>query len=502
MKTLYHEDIIIFLSIESLEEILSVFKNIGGIKGRFHKFISFKNKSNISFFFNSSDYLFLKKEPGKIIDEKYKLLTNNKADDKNIHENNTSEDKNIFEKQTNIDIEPRESFEKGEEKILEAISLENKQNNAKDINDCRPHISKNKNVENEEYNNNLKKVENKNVENEEDNNNLKKTENKNVDKISNLKYTNDEYEMIIEEVYKHLYKNETYTPMSEKKKMVVELIIETIIYGNKIKLNIYKLNLFISIVIMTLYQIMENLGVKEKKKKKTINYFITLLKKNIQYNNSPEQNKKIKDTQNNTSSEVNINTQNEKHITIQNQEKDNNNNVKNNNTIIKNDNKDIIKIKKTTIKNDKRKQSSNTSMNLIDTKEENILINSTNEVKINEEKETKNDIIFFNYEEAKYIIKYMFENIFSIYNILEYMFLFPSYPVHLCFTNYCSFVSPPDPLSLKDEIKEDEQRNEDNTFSTNAYISQVLHIPLYVLDKFYNNLNDLQEKIDNALTLM
>lgn len=93
-------------------------------------------------------------------------------------------------------------------------------------------------------------------------------------------------------------------------------------------------------------------------------------------------------------------------------------------------------------------------MNLIDTKEENILINSTNEVKINEEKETKNDIIFFNYEEAKYIIKYMFENIFSIYNILEYMFLFPSYPVHLCFTNYCSFVSPPDPLSLKDEIKE------------------------------------------------
>ncbi|CDO64675.1 conserved Plasmodium protein, unknown function [Plasmodium reichenowi] len=485
MKTLYHEDIIIFLSIESLEEILSVFKNIGGIKGRFHKFISFKNKSDISFFFNSRDYLFLKKEPGKIIDEKYKLLTNNKVDDKNIHENNTFEDKNICEKQTNIDVEPRGPFEKGEEKILEAISLENKQNNAKDINDCRLHISKNKNVENEE-----------------DNNNLKKTENKNDSKISNLKYTYDEYEMIIEEVYKHLYKNETYTPMSEKNKMVIELIIETIIYGNKIKLNIYKLNLFISIVIMTLYQIMENLGVKEKKKKKTINYFITLLKKNIQYNNSPEQNKKIKDTQNNTRSEVNINTHNEKHITIPNQEKDNDNNVKNNNTIIKNDNKDIIKIKKNTIKNDKRKQSSNTSMNLKDTKEDNILINSTNEVKINEEKETKNDIIFFNYEEAKYIIKYMFENIFSIYNILEYMFLFPSYPVHLCFTNYCSFVSPPEPLSLKDEIKEDEQRNEDNKFSTNAYISHVLHIPLYVLDKFYNNLNDLQEKIDNALTLM
>ncbi|KNC36734.1 hypothetical protein PFLG_01740, partial [Plasmodium falciparum RAJ116] len=57
-----------------------------------------------------------------------------------------------------------------------------------------------------------------------------------------------------------------------------------------------------------------------------------------------------------------------------------------------------------------------------------------------------------------------------------------------------------DYLFLKKEP--DEQRNEDNTFSTNAYISQVLHIPLYVLDKFYNNLNDLQEKIDNALTLM
>lgn len=121
-------------------------------------------------------------------------------------------------------------------------------------------------------------MENKNVENEEDNNNLKKTENKNVDKISNLKYTNDEYEMIIEEVYKHLYKNETYTPMSEKKKMVVELIIETIIYGNKIKLNIYKLNLFISIVIMTLYQIMENLGVKEKKKKKNYKLFYNFIK--------------------------------------------------------------------------------------------------------------------------------------------------------------------------------------------------------------------------------
>ncbi|SPJ10655.1 conserved Plasmodium protein, unknown function [Plasmodium sp. DRC-Itaito] len=490
MKTLYHEDIIIFLSIENLEEILSVFQNIAGIKGCFHKFISFKNKSNISFFFNSSDYLFLKKESGKTVEEKYKLLTNKNRDDKNIYENNTFEDKNICEKQTtNIDIEPKGSFEKGEEKMLEAISLENKQNNAKDINNCMSHISKNKNVENEE-----------------DNNNLKKVKKKNDKKISNLKYTNDEYEMIIEEIYKHLYKNETYTPMSEKKKMVVELIIETIIYGNKIKLNIYKLNLFISIVIMTLYQIMENLSVnekkQEKKKKKTINYFITLLKKNIQYNNLPEQNTKIKDTQNNTSSDVNKIVHNEKHITIQNQEKDDDNNVKNNNTIIKNDNKDIIKIKKNTTKNDKRKQSSNTSMNIIDTKEDNILINNTNEVKINEEKETKNDIIFFNCEEAKYIIKYMFENIFSIYNILEYMFLFPSYPVHLCFTNYCSFVSPPEPLSFKDEIKEDEQRNEDNKFSTNAYISHVLHIPLYVLDKFYNNLNDLQEKIDNVLTLM
>ncbi|SOV77229.1 conserved Plasmodium protein, unknown function [Plasmodium sp. gorilla clade G3] len=489
MKTLYHEDIIIFLSIENLEEILSIFKNIGGIKGRFHKFISFKNKSNISLFFNSSDYLFLKKETGKIIEEKYKLLTSKNTDDKNIYENNTFEDKNICEKETNIDIERRGSFEKGEEKMIQAISLENKQKNAKNINNCISHISKNKNVENEE-----------------DNNNSKKVKDKNDDKISNLKYTNEEYEMIIEEIYKHLYKNETYTPMSEKKKMVVELIIETIIYGNKIKLNIYKLNLFISIVIMTLYKIMENLSVnqkkKEKKKKKTINYFITLLKKNIQYNTSPEQNKKIKDTQNNTSSEINIIAHNEKIITIQNPEKEDNNNVKNNNTIIKNDNKDIIKIKKSTIKNDKRKQGSNTSMNLIDTKEDNILINSSNEVKTNEEKETKNDIIFFNCEEAKYIIKYMFENIFSIYNILEYMFLFSSYPVHLCFTNYCSFVSPPEPISLKDEIKEDEQRSEDNKFSTNAYISQVLHIPLYVLDKFYNNLNDLQEKIDNALTLM
>ncbi|SOV22968.1 conserved Plasmodium protein, unknown function [Plasmodium sp. DRC-Itaito] len=471
MNTLYHEDIIIFLTIESLEEIVSIFKNIRGIKGRFHKFISFKNNSNVSFFFNSNDYLFLKKEQGNIImDEKYKLLTNKNTDDK---KNNTFENKNKCKKQINVDIKGTETFEKGEEKILQDISLENTQNNIKNINNCMSDISKNKNDE----------------------------------KISNLKYTNEEYEMIIEEIYKHLYKNEIYTPMSEKKKMVVELIIETIIYGNKIKLNIYKLNLFISIVIMTLYKIMENLSVNEKKKKKkTINYFITLLKKNIQYNTSPQQNKKIIDTQNNTSSEVNIIENNEKHITIQNEEKDDddddNNNVKNNNTIIKNDNKDIIKIKKSTIKNDKRKQNSNTNINLIDRKEDNILINSNNQVEINQEKETKKDIIFFNCEEAKYIIKYMFQNIFSIYNILEYMFLYPSYPVHLCFSNYASFVTPPEPLSLKDEIKQDEQKNEDNKFCTNAYISQVLHVPLYVLDKFYNNLNDLQEKIDNVLTLM
>ncbi|CRG99106.1 conserved Plasmodium protein, unknown function [Plasmodium relictum] len=439
MQNYYHEDIKIFFSIENLERIKNLFKNVKGTKGEFHKFLTY-NASN-EFFFNSNNYLITKKTMEK----------------EKIDENIKSE-KIIFNEERSTKKEEKTKTNRRKSSNLNCNELNNEENK-------------------NEYEN-----------------------------IFNDKYVNDEYEFICEEIFKCLYKNEQNIKYTNKYRLLIEIIIQAIVYSYKIKLNIYKLNLFISIIIMTMYKIMENLKEKKNKKKKTINYFINLLDKNIQY--APSEEKLVKDNTLDESPYIfnNLNTTQEKiYDSIGDHKNVNDKKIKNdeelNNKIdkqaLKNENAEDVNGLQNEIEdmNNSKESSTKNKRNNIEIENKNLLMVDTDSIKC-----VNRDIIVFQYREAKYIIKYMFENIFSIYNILEYIFLFSSFPLDLTFTNHCSFISPIETFSISDQIQHNKEELDDNKFATNSYIKKVLNIPLFVLDKFYNNIDELKEKIDSIIT--
>ncbi|SBS84048.1 conserved Plasmodium protein, unknown function [Plasmodium ovale curtisi] len=126
-------------------------------------------------------------------------------------------------------------------------------------------------------------------------------------------------------------------------------------------------------------------------------------------------------------------------------------------------------------------------------------------------------IILFQYDEAKYIVKYIFENIFSIYNVLEYLFLYPPHSVKLSFSNNFAVISPTMSFSTKDQLKNgkcyittlllyppsipltDKESMYDDEFAAKSFVKEAQDVPLFVVDMFYNHVNQLKEKIDTIL---
>ncbi|GAB65455.1 hypothetical protein PCYB_061870 [Plasmodium cynomolgi strain B] len=120
--------------------------------------------------------------------------------------------------------------------------------------------------------------------------------------------------------------------------------------------------------------------------------------------------------------------------------------------------------------------------------------------------------ILFHFEEAKNIIKYFFENIFSIYSMIEYLFLFSPVCVHVTYGGRFSSASPPECLFTSDALKLGEEANTNDEqmvdhfdgtqyeeLATNIYIKEALDVPLFVLNKFYSNVDQLGRKINEVL---
>ncbi|CXI08971.1 conserved Plasmodium protein, unknown function [Plasmodium berghei] len=456
MENNYCEDISLFFSIKDLEEILNIFNNAKQVKKDTHKLFSFCNSYEL--LFDSNCY--------SVIEEKTEK----------------KEVKKIF----SLGLLSNEK-----DKIFEEKNM-NKQGNKKISEDEKESIA------------------------------LKSSELKNKTKkfLFNEKNAYDHHELISEEIFNCLYKNTKNAKFTKKYKLLIEIIIQAIIYANKINLDIYKLNLFLSIIIMVIYKVMENLqeNIKRQKKRKeiTINYFVNLLEKNTSYidhiqlsednrnsalengDNSKigkiEQNEKI-DLSNNSNT---IND--EKHRKNSKREKkekkkmekemnniENNNNLKNKKEPYDDNIKtQILEDENNSIQNEMHKDNKNIADNNL---------SSSDTINI------KKHIILFQHYEAKYIIKYMFEEIFSIYNILEYLFLFPALSVNLSFCSTFANISPPHNFSTHNEIKHEsgKEQTEENEFAANSYIKEALDVPLFVLDKFYDHVKELQNKINQTI---
>ncbi|VWU52101.1 conserved protein, unknown function [Hepatocystis sp. ex Piliocolobus tephrosceles] len=626
----YHDDIIVFFSEKNLEEILNLFKNVNEINKGIHKILTLNNKKEL--IFNSDNYcistknkndekknndkrlLILKEQEQKLKDTKNSTLektdiivekdeTDTTIDNAINHKSgNTKDDKKIDKlgkkdkkEKTDDKKKDKKDDKKRDKKDDKKRSKKKKKGiSISDINDNTEEETK----EDTQNDTTEEKTENEINENKSGENtcatSLSTTcpndfipENKNDLKNRNKnsyffdrKNINDKYDIISTEILNCLYKNQPNVKFTCKHKILAEMIIGAIIYGNKIKLNIFKLNLFLSIIIMTMHKIMNNLSKKKKKKKKlTIKYFVSLLNKNTQYNNQTNENDGLINCDTHEIDMLPENKEKNKHITEQNKKnKDNDkkegesesdknedegesdrdeiDSDRNESDKKKNDKKKSDKKKSSKKKSDKNKNDEKTIGEKIvdektvdnnvtksstikkkkekernrnktydnDLKEqtsilkntEKNLINKTTENKDNEQSGTnlnlsnyinhtnkiqnKKKTILFGYYEAKYIIKFMFENIFSIYNMLEYLFLFPANYFSLSFTNDCPHISPTESFFVTDELKQNTEQLDNNEFATNSYIQEALDVPLFVLDMFYNNIEDLKKKIEEVVT--
>ncbi|SCN45014.1 conserved Plasmodium protein, unknown function [Plasmodium malariae] len=467
MEKCYREDIVLFFSIENLEEILNLLKTVRAVKGGSYKLLTLGSSNNL--FFNSNDYLITKSRVEKEKKDDDLLLSTHEEEE--CPKNEMSDVNNMN----------RQGDEKEIKKTTSLLSSLNT--------------------------NELKEGEEKKKKNGKNNH------------LFSEKYINDENELISREIFKYLYKNENNMKYTKKHKLLTQIIMDAIIYANKIKLNIYKLNLFISIVIMTLHKIMENLkGKKNNKKKKTVNYFISLLEKNIKYHEESVEKVRIAN-----SAELDIPTVDSLNRECIEQNKRTTEDDKNMGEKIRSSikgrsdkgrsNKDVGNKasrnslpKETCVdeKNIKTKfvgETDNSNQHYNKYKNNNNLEdNNVHMTDINTENYDEKEIILLQYDEAKYIIKYMFDNIFSIYHMFEYLFLFSSFPVNLTFTNSFTAISPTHLFSTSDEVIQDKEKLEDNEFCSNTYIKEALDVPLYVLDKFYDNINKFKEKINDIVS--
>ncbi|CAD2086942.1 conserved Plasmodium protein, unknown function [Plasmodium vinckei brucechwatti] len=446
MESHYCEEVTLFFSIKDLEEILNLFNNARQIRKDTHKLFSFCNSYEL--LFDSNCY----------------SVTKEKTEKKEVKK-----------------ISSLDWLANGKSKTFEEENM-NKQGNKNKSEDEKKNII------------------------------FKSSGSKNS--LFNEKNAYDQHEIISEEIFNCLYKNTKNAKFTKKYKLLIEIIIQAIIYANKINLDIYKLNLFISIIIMVMYKIMENLqeNIKRQKKRKeiTISYFINLLEKNTSYVDHVQPNK---DNQN-------CEPENEDNSKMEKVEPSDNSNIMNNEKHKKNSKKEK-KEKNKVEKETNNIESNNNLKNKKGTHDDNIktqiLEDEKHSIQNDMNKDNKNivntglissdainiekNIILFQYNESKYIIKYMFEEIFSIYNILEYLFLFPPLSVNLSFSSTFASISAPNSFSTYNEIKHEsgKEQREENGFAANSYIKETLDVPLFVLDKFYDHVKELQHKINQTI---
>ncbi|SCP03875.1 conserved Plasmodium protein, unknown function [Plasmodium ovale] len=477
MEHCYHEDVVLFFSTQNLEEIVNLFKNAKDLKGCIHKILTFSNSSELCF--NSRDYLVCtgyNDGEGK----------NDTLPLRSKREEECSKD------ERNIQTDEKNS--KGDR-----ISA---QINGKNINTLGEQREDGKNEMTKSCSSNDKDMAKVGIGKEKGNSSL-----------FSEKCLNDEHELISKEIFNSLYKNKPNAKFSKKYKLFTEIIIQAIMYGNKINLSIHKLNLFISIIIMTMHEIKENMK-RKKKKRKTINYFINLLKKNTQYCVHSEK----------TLLSSNLEEVNPAHVGDTNVEEITQKNKKTEDDgIIIWEQKNVQgSIKRGTEKQMNSKGDDNISKNEKGINDKNVKTKITGDtdssIQIGEHKNSilddnnvpisdvsctdkciEKSIILFQYDEAKYIVKYIFENIFSIYNVLEYLFLYPPHSVKLSFSNNFAVISPTMSFSTKDQLKNDKESMYDDEFAAKSFVKEAQDVPLFVVDMFYNHVNQLKEKIDTIL---
>ncbi|KJP85977.1 hypothetical protein AK88_04386 [Plasmodium fragile] len=417
MENLYHEDVVIFFSIEMLEGILELFKHADQFKGGGHKIMSL---GNLEFVF-SSDECLVREQRG-----------DTPSSEKTPPSGNTSPS--------------------GEEQKRRCTPLFN---------------------------------------------------NKNV---------NDEQELIAEEIAKCLYGEGNHAQGEHKRKLVTALVIQAILFANRIGLDVYKLNLFLSIILMTMHKIRDNLKEKKGRKKKTINYFFHLMNKNVHYGlvEDPIGERDLKrDVPQQgacTYVEGESHSLNGQHF------------VKPSNRVGSKEGEDTtsttqpisVNIKQKAAEDEEDAHDAN-GMSVSETGKK-----QTEDPLIPLEEDGHRQVcerfILFHFEEAKNIMKYTFEHIFCIYNIIEYLFLFSPEFVHVAYGGGFSPASPPKCLFTSDGLKLGEAANmndenmvdhfdgtEDEELATNIYIKEALDVPLFVLNKFYSNVDQLGRKMDQLL---
>ncbi|CAA9987139.1 conserved Plasmodium protein, unknown function [Plasmodium knowlesi strain H] len=431
MENLYHEDVVIFFSIEMLQGILELFKHANHFKGGVHKIMSLRNSELV---FCSDDCL--------------------------VRES-------VKEGQG---LQKREEKELGiEGKKLYGKSSQNGQGKKKLSN----HLFNEKNV-------------------------------------------NDEQKIIGDEIAKCLYGNRKSSKGAHKRKLVIDVVIQAILFANKIGLDVYKLNLFLSIILMTMRSIRDNLSEKKGRKKKTINYFFHMMNKNIQYAWIAHPRAQSDFIRNVAQQEGCTYDEDESHSM------NSNNMGRLSNEIPRKEGKHTTSTKQPISINIKQKPEEETdnqngmSTNELEKKEmdHNKEDESKDSIPLegDEQKRVYAQFILFHIEEAKNIIKYFFENIFSIYNMIEYLFLFSPVCVHVAYRGGFSPVSPPACLFTSDALNLGEVANtndgqmmnhfhgaEHEELATNIYIKEALDVPLFVLNKFYENVDQLGRKIDEVL---
>ncbi|GAW79946.1 hypothetical protein, conserved [Plasmodium gonderi] len=538
MENLYHEDVVMFFSIAELEEILGYFKNYKYFKEKDYNIMSLNSRE---FIFNSGECLKFEHVNTNMIG---KLRLKHEVSDVDNQEEKDTSNRNCLIRQS-----------EREDKVGD-----NAQGEMCVDSDCTnltqgQETSKEKKVGTEIGGGSERQMGRKNERREKE----KKSRNNH---LFSEKKINDADEFITRKIFRFLYNRHGNVKWSSKHKLVISMIIQAIIYAKKIKLDIYKINLFLSIILMTMHKILDNLKEKNKgkkkkkknKKKNSINYFINLINKNIHYSSDLQYKKGVCKSEEVDLAHVrsiNGDTQQGGEIILPRIDANVGKYSKGNKKVTDRSKTvcgkmeewkepgEVVEAMAEEQKNHilTNAQSHNMNMNrkqVIDTEtegrietatiEENMNNSSNPEITSKKMENNKNDFLMpnvsghklataritvFNYEEATYIIKYIFENIFSIYNILEYLFLFSPVCVNLSYANTISAASPPDCLFTSDVVNDDIMSTpdvmttvdviENDELATNEYIKEALDIPMFVLNKFYSSITQLRDKIDQIM---
>ncbi|ANQ07146.1 Uncharacterized protein PCOAH_00014580 [Plasmodium coatneyi] len=318
--------------------------------------------------------------------------------------------------------------------------------------------------------------------------------------LFNNKNVNDERELICEEITKCLYGGHKSSKGAHKRKLLTTIIIQAILFANRIGLDVYKINLFLSIILMIMHRIRDNLKEKKGRKLKTIKYFFHLMSKNVNYGWTADPTGECTYVQDGSSS---MNSDNLGRPS---------------NQVGTKEGEYITSTKQPLSVNVKQKPGEDTnnangaSTNELGKKQMEDNREDPPPLETDEQRPVCTQFILFHFEEAKNIIKYFFENIFSIYNMIEYLFLFSPVCVHVAHGGGFSPASPPGCLFTSDALKLGEAANtnddqmvdpidndEYEELATNIYIKDALDVPLFVLNKFYSNVDQLERKIDQVL---